>query len=43
MGAVVMWSLSVGVIVTSPWRVRRRWWRPVGSAQVVVGSVFEWR
>ena len=27
----------------SLWTVRRRWWRPLGSAQVVVGSVIEWR
>ena len=42
-GAAVTGSPSVGVIVASPWTVRRRWWRPVGSAQVVVGSVIEWR
>ena len=38
-----MGSPSVGVIVASTWTVRRRWWQPVGSAQVVVGSVIEWR
>ena len=27
----------------SPWTVRRRCWRSVGSVQVVVGSVIEWR
>ena len=42
-GAAVMGSPSVGVIVASPWTVRRRWWRPVGSALVVVVSVIEWR
>ena len=42
-GAAVTGSPSVDVIVASPWTVRRRWWRPVGSAQVVVGSVIEWR
>ena len=42
-GAAVTGSPSVDVIVASPWTVRRRWWRPVGSAQVVVGSVFGWR
>ena len=42
-GAAVTGSPSVGVIVASPWTVRRRWWRPVGGAQVVVGSVIEWR
>ena len=42
-GAAVTGPPSVGVIVASPWRVWRRWWRPVGSAQVVVGSVIEWR
>ena len=42
-GVAVMGSPSVGVIVASPWTVRRRWWRPVGSPQVVVGSVIEWR
>ena len=36
-----MGSLSVGVMVASPWTVRRRWWRSVGSVQVVVGSVIE--
>ena len=40
---VVMGSRSVGVMVASPWTVRRRWWRSVGSVQVVVGSVIEWR
>ena len=42
-GAAVTGSSSVGVIVALPLTVRRRWWRPVGSAQVVVGSVIEWR
>ena len=42
-GAAVTGSPSVGVIVASPWTVGRRWWRSVGSAQVVVGSVIEWR
>ena len=42
-GAAVTGSPSVDVIVASPWTVRRRWWRSVGSAQVVVGSVIEWR
>ena len=42
-GAAVIGSPSVGVIVASPWTVRRMWWRPVGSAQVLVGSVIEWR
>ena len=42
-GAAVMGSSSVGVMVASPWTVRRRWWRSVGSVQVVVGSVIEWR
>ena len=42
-GAALTESPSVGVIVESPWTVRRRWWRPVSSAQVVVGSVIEWR
>ena len=42
-GAAVTGSPSVGVIVASLWTVRRRLWRPVGSAQVVVGSVIEWR
>ena len=42
-GAAVTGSPSVGVIVALPWTVRRRWWRSVGSAQVVVGSVIEWR
>ena len=42
-GAAVTGSPSVGVIVASPWTVRRRWWWPVGSAQVVVGSVIKWR
>ena len=42
-GAAVTGFPSVGVTVASPWTVRRRWWRPVGSAQVVVGSVIEWR
>ena len=42
-GAAVTGSPSVGVILASPWTVRRRWWRPVGSAQVVVGSLIEWR
>ena len=42
-GTAVTGSPSVGVIVASPWTMRRRWWRPVGSAQVVVGSVIEWR
>ena len=42
-GAAVTGSPSVGVIVASPLTVRRRWWRPVGSAQVVVGSVIKLR
>ena len=42
-GAAVMGSPSVGVMVASPWTVRRKWWRSVGSVQVVVGSVIEWR
>ena len=42
-GAAVTGSPSGGVIVASPWTVRRRWWLPVGIAQVVVGSVIEWR
>ena len=42
-GAAVMGSPSVGVMVASPWTVRRRWWRSVGSVQVVVNSVIEWR
>ena len=42
-GAAVTGSPSVGVIVASPGTVRRRWWRPVCGAQVVVGSVIEWR
>ena len=42
-GAAVMGSPSVGVMVASPQTVRRRWWRSVGSVQVVVGSVIEWR
>ena len=42
-GAAVTGSPSVGVIVASPWTVSRRWWRPVGSAQVVVSSVIKWR
>ena len=43
LGAAVMESPSVGVMVASPWTVMRSWWRPVGSVQVVVGSVIEWR
>ena len=42
-GAAVVGSPSVGEMVASPWTVRRRWWRSVGSAQVVVGSLIEWR
>ena len=42
-GAAVMGSPSAGVIVASPWTLGRSWWRPVGSVQVVVGSVIEWR
>ena len=42
MGAAVMGSPSVGVMVASSWTVRRRCWRSVGSVQVVVGSVIEW-
>ena len=42
-GAALTGSPSVGVMVASPWMVRRRWWRSVGSVQVVVGSVIEWR
>ena len=34
-GAAVTGSPSVGVIVAWPWTVRRRWLRPVSSAQVV--------
>ena len=34
---------SVSVIVASSWMVRRRKWRSVGSVQVWVGSVIEWR
>ena len=41
--AAVTGSASAGVIVASPWTVRTRWWRPVGSAQLVVGSVIECR
>ena len=37
--AAVVGSPSVGVIVASPWAVKRRWWRLVGSAQVVLGLV----
>ena len=42
-GAAVMVSSSVGVLVASPWIVRRRWWRSAGSAQVSVGPVIESR
>ena len=42
-GAAVLGSTSVGVMAASPWTVRRRWWRSVGSVHVVVGSVIEWR
>ena len=42
-GAAVMGSPSVGVIVASSLTLRRRWWRSVGSVQVVVDSVIEWR
>ena len=41
-GAAVMRSPSVGVMVASPRTVRRRWWRSVGNVHVVVGSVIEW-
>ena len=41
--AAVMGSLSAGVMAASPWMVRRRWWRSARSAQVLVGSVIEWR
>ena len=42
-GAAVIRSPSIGVMVASPWTVRRRWWRSFGNVQVVVGSVIEWR
>ena len=42
-GAAVMGSPSVDLMAASPWMVRRRWWRSAGSAQVLVGSVIEWR
>ena len=42
-GAAVMESPSFGVMAASPWMVRRRWWRSAGSAQVLVGSLIEWR
>ena len=42
-GLLLRGSPSVVVIVASPWTVRRRWSRPVCTAQVVVGSVVEWR
>ena len=42
-GAAAMGSPPVGVMVASPRTVRRRWWQSVGSVQVVVGSVIEWR
>ena len=42
-GAAVMGSPSVGVMVAFPWTVRRMWWRSVGSVQVVVGLVIERR
>ena len=38
-GVAVMRSPSVGVMVASPWTVRRRWWRSAGSVQGSVGSV----
>ena len=42
---LLLWGLPLlaGVTVASPWTVKRRWWRSVGSVQVVVGSVIEWR
>ena len=42
-GAAVMGSPAVGVMVASPWTVRRRCWWSVGSVQVEVGLVIEWR
>ena len=42
-GAAVMGSPSIGVMVASPWTVRRRLWRSVSSVGVVVGLVIEWR
>ena len=38
-----MWSPPAGVMVVSPWTVRRRRWRSAGSVQVLVGSVIQWR
>ena len=38
-GFAVMASPSFGVMVASPWTLRRRWWRCAGSVQVSVGSV----
>ena len=42
-GAAVMGSPSVGVMVASPWMVRRRWWRSPASATVLVGLMIQWR
>ena len=42
-GAAVIGSPSVGLMVASPWTVRRRWWWSVGSVQLVVSSMIEWR
>ena len=42
-GAALMGSPSVGVMVASPWTVRRSRWRSVGGVHVLVGSVIEWR
>ena len=39
----VMGFLSVGVMVASPWLVRRRWWQSAGSVQVSQTSVMQWR
>ena len=41
--AAVLGSPSVGVMAASPWMVSRRWWRSASSAQVLVGSVIQWR
>ena len=42
-GFAVMGSPSFGVMVASPWKVSRGWWRSAGSVQVSVGSVIHWR